>query len=97
MADNDRALYVCVNIGFTDNAVLARGLSTPFNVGFSENEVLGRGLCAPFNVGVEELAVEARALYSPLAVHDFTDQNDGIEIQLIATDIHTVEHNLAVK
>jgi hypothetical protein len=41
--------------------------------------------------------VAARALYTVLSVHDFSDPNDGIEVQLISANLLTVEYNLEAK
>jgi hypothetical protein len=98
MADNDRAIYFCVNIGISlPEAPLARALFGALNVGLEALEVEGRGLAAPVNVGFSDNDVAGRALYATLSVHDFSDPNDGIEVQLISADLLTVEYNLAAK
>ena len=98
MADNDRAINFCVNIGISlPSAPLARALFAPENVGLEAIEVEGRALAAPVNVGFSDNDVAARALYTVLSVHDFSDPNDGIEVQLISADLLTVEYNLAAK
>jgi hypothetical protein len=92
-----RALYCAINIGFGDYDVQARALDLPFNVGIEVMDVAARGLFAPANIGFSDENVQARGLYAPFAVFDFSDPNDGVEIQLIFTDIKTVLHNLAGK
>jgi hypothetical protein len=97
MADNDRALYVGVNIGASTPMVLARAQDAVTNVGFEVVPVAARANLDIENVGFSEMGVLGRAQYAALAVHDFADLNDGIEILLISTDIKTVERNLAGK
>jgi len=98
MADNDRAIYFCVNIGISlPAAPLARALFAPENVGLEAIEVAGRALFSPVNVGFSDNDVAGRALYAPLSVHDFSDPNDGIEVQLISANLLTVEYNLEAK
>ena len=98
MADNDRAINFCVNIGISlPSAPLARALFAPENVGLEAIEVEGRALNTPVNVGFSDNAVAGRALYTVLSVHDFSDPNDGIEVQLISADLLTVEYNLEAK
>lgn len=93
----ERALCVTFNSGVETVAPTNRSLAVSENIGVEIHPVEARALAAAENIGIEVLEVLARALYDPLAVTENNGEDNGAEIQLVGTDLITIEKILRGK